>query len=91
MSNTFWNEENETFIKCPNCGAKYEPSYKDTTIGGSRVNCYTEDIEEYVCDDCGKKFKMRGYRSEWRYITETIDGEMTKEEHEKGSVKANEC
>lgn len=22
---TFWNEEDETFIKCPYCGAEYEP------------------------------------------------------------------
>lgn len=80
--NTFWNTEDETFIKCPYCGAEYEPSYEYTFIGGKNVNCYTEDTEEYVCDECGKKFTMSGYESEWRYKTETIDGEMTNEEYE---------
>lgn len=80
--NTFWNEEDDTFIKCPYCGAEYEPSYEYTWIGDKSVDCYTEDTEEYVCDDCGKKFTLRCYQSGWRYQTETIDGEITEEEHE---------
>ena len=78
----YWNTEDDEFIKCPYCGAEYEPSYEDTYIGHKSVNCYTEDEEEYVCDDCGKKFTMYGYQSGWKYHTETIDGEMTDEEWE---------
>jgi hypothetical protein len=82
MSNTFWNTEDEPFIKCPYCGEEYEPSYEDTWIGDERVNCYTEDTQFVVCDECGKKFSIRPYQASWAYQTETIDGEMTEEEHE---------
>ncbi len=83
MSETYWNEEDDTVIICPYCGEEYEPSYEDTFIGGERVHCYTEDTQIYTCDECGKKFTMYGYQSVWKYHTETIDGEMTEEEHER--------
>lgn len=37
----------------------------------------------YTCDKCGKKFTMYGYQAGWRYLTETIDGEATKEQVER--------
>ena len=80
--NTFWNEEDETFIKCPYCGAEYEPSYEDTWIGDKCVNCYTEETDFFVCDDCHKQFSLTPYQERWRYKTETVDGEMTQEEWE---------
>lgn len=82
MSESYWNEEDENFIKCPYCGAEYEPSYDETVIGDKVANCYTEDTEEYTCSDCGKKFMLTPYQSRWMYKTETIDGEMTEEEWE---------
>ena len=82
MSNSYWNEEDNDFIKCPYCGAEYEPSYEDTWIGDKCVNCYTEDTQFVVCDECGKKFSITPYQPSWAYRTETIDGEMTEEEHE---------
>lgn len=83
MNNSYWNEEDDENIICPYCGKSYEPSYEDTYIGGESVDCYTEDDQEFVCDKCGKKFTMYGYKAGWKYHTETIDGEMTKEEYEK--------
>ena len=83
MSNeSYWNQEDDTEIICPYCGEHYKPSYEETTIGDKTVDCYTEDTEIYTCDVCGKKFTMYGYQAGWKYITETIDGEMTEEEHE---------
>ena len=76
------NEEDEDFIKCPYCGAEYEPSYEDTYIGGEPVNCYTEDYQEFVCDSCKKKFTLCGYQAGWKYMTETIDGQMSNDEWE---------
>ena len=83
MDDWYYNEEDALFIRCPYCGAEYEPSYDDTYIGGKCVDCYTEDNEqEFTCDDCGKRFTVTPYLAEWRYKTETIDGEMTEQEHE---------
>lgn len=82
MSESYWNEEDDTDIICPYCGEKYKPSYEDTYIGRDCVDCYTEEINTYTCDNCGKKFTMYGYQSDWKYHTETIEGEMTEEEHE---------
>lgn len=82
-SEYYWNQEDETVIVCPYCGQRYKPSYEDTFIGTKIVDCYTEDTETYVCDECGKKFTMYGYQCDWKYVTETIDGEMTQEEHDK--------
>ena len=80
---SYWNEEDEKYIICPYCGIIYRPTYEDTFIGNTIVDCYTEDTKTYTCDICGKKFKMYGYQEGWRYVTETIDGEMTEEEHER--------
>lgn len=77
----YWNQEDSVDIVCPYCGKEYTPSYEDTYIGDEGVDCYTEDEEIYTCDACGKKFKMSGY-TEWRYCTETIEGEATEEEAE---------
>ena len=77
----YWNFEREEKIVCPYCGMTYEPSYEDTYIGNERVDCYTEDTNEYTCERCGKKFTLRPY-TEWRYETETIDGQATEEEIE---------
>lgn len=82
MSEPYWNYEDNDFIKCPYCGAEYEPSYEDTYIGDERVNCFIEETQFVVCDDCHKKFTLTPYQSRWSYKTETIDGEMTEEEYE---------
>lgn len=68
-------------IVCPYCSTVYEPSYEDTFIGGEQADCYTEDKYTYTCDNCGKQFAMYGIL-QWSYVTETIDGEMTYEEHQ---------
>ena len=78
---SYWNFERGKEIICPYCGMRYKPSYDDTYIGGKGVDCYTEDEDEYTCDRCGKKFTLRPY-IEWKYETETIDGEATDEEVE---------
>lgn len=80
MDSNYWNEEDDENIICPYCGKEYEPSYEDTYIGDDCVDCYTEDTNTYTCDKCGKKFTMYGYQAGWKYHTETIDGEATKEE-----------
>lgn len=82
MSDSYWNYEDDKNIICPYCDEEYEPFYEETCIGGERVNCYTEDTNIYTCDNCGKKFTMYGYRTGWKYRTETIDGEATEEEVE---------
>jgi uncharacterized CHY-type Zn-finger protein len=80
-SNIFKNEEDSDVIICPYCGKEYEPSYEDTYIGGEPVDCYTENIKYYTCDKCHKRFSMYAY-VEWKYCTETINGEMTQDEHD---------
>jgi uncharacterized Zn-finger protein len=82
VSVSYWNVEENNFIKCPYCGEEYEPSYEDTWIGDKCVNCYTEEKQFVVCDECGKKFSITPYQRSWAYVTETVDGEMTDEEHE---------
>ena len=77
----YQNKECDKEIICPYCGMIYKPSYEDTYIGGKDVDCYTEDEDEYTCDRCCKKFTLRSF-IEWRYETETIDGEATEEEVE---------
>ena len=79
---SYWNIEDDYNIICPYCGETYEPSYDETIIGDKIADCYTEDTETYTCDNCGKKFTMYGYQADWKYHTETIDGEMTDEEWE---------
>lgn len=82
MSKTYWNEENSDLIICPYCGKEYEPMYEETYIGGKEVDCYKEGEQgEFTCDECGKKFRLSA-ELKWKYITETVDGEMTEEEHE---------
>lgn len=78
----YWNSEDDDEIICPYCGEHYEPTYEETIIGGECVDCYTEDTEIYTCDVCGKKFAMHGYQCGWKYVTETIDGEMSQAEHD---------
>lgn len=78
----YWNSEDDDVIICPYCGEKYEPSYEETCIGDKIADCYTEDTEIYTCDCCKKRFTMYGYQSGWKYVTETIDGEMSQAEHD---------
>ena len=80
--NSYWNEEDDSDIICPYCGMSYSPSYEETYISGEAVNCYTEDEQTFTCEKCGKKFTMYGYQTGWNYHTETIDGQMTEDEHE---------
>ena len=69
-------------IICPYCGKKYGPTYEETYIGGEDVDCYKEGEQgEFTCDECGKKFRLSA-EMKWEYTTETIDGEMTEEEHD---------
>lgn len=83
MGDTYWNEEDDTNIICPYCGQEYEPSYDETFIGDKVADCYSENEEQtFTCDSCGKKFTMYPYLGNWRYRTETIDGEMTDDEWE---------
>ena len=86
MSEWYWNEEFKNYnIVCPYCGAEYEPTYEDTFIAenGGSVDCYEEEQQTCVCNCCKKKFTMRP-TLEWRYTTETIDGQCTEEEYENG-------
>ena len=78
----YWNSEDDDEIICPYCGEHYIPTYDETIIGGECVDCYTEDTEIYTCDVCRKKFTMHGYQAGWKYVTETIDGEMSQAEHD---------
>lgn len=82
MSKPYWNEEDCDVIKCPYCGKEYEPSYEETYIGGEPVECYGEEYQEFICDECGKKFSLTPYQKGWYYTTETIDGEMSEDEWE---------
>lgn len=80
---SYWNEEDDREIICPYCREKYIPTYDATIIGDKCVDCYTEgEVQTVTCDSCGKKFTIEPYLSGWKYKTETIDGEMTKQEHE---------
>jgi uncharacterized Zn-finger protein len=80
---SYWNEEDDTEIICPYCREKYTPTYDETIIGDECVNCYAEgEVQTVTCDSCGKKFTIEPYQSGWKYRTETIDGEMTEQEHE---------
>ena len=80
---SYWNQEDDEKIICPYCGEKYEPTYEETIIGDKTVDCYAEgENQEFTCDECGKRFTLMAYQSGWKYETETIDGEMTEEEHE---------
>jgi DNA-directed RNA polymerase subunit RPC12/RpoP len=83
MGEYYWNEEDDDVIICPYCGKKYEPSYEETYIGGEPVECYSEEYQEFICDDCKKRFSVTPYQRGWYYQTETIDGQMTNEEWEK--------
>ena len=78
---SYWNTEDNDCIVCPYCGEDYKPSaYGYAHIGGERVDCYTEREQECTCDVCGKRFKMVGHQTGWKYFTETISGEVTKQE-----------
>lgn len=82
MSDSYWNCEDDEKIICPYCGEGYEPTYEDTYIGDELVDCYTEYLHTYTCDNCNKKFILQPYQAGWHYKTETIDGEATDEEIE---------
>ena len=82
MSDCYWNEEDDGMIVCPYCGIIVKPSYDETYIGDVCVDCYNEGKEQTVtCDGCSKKFTIEPHLV-WRYKTETIDEEMTEQEHE---------
>ena len=83
---TYYNCEDSEYIICPYCGKEYDPSYDDTWIGDEGVDCYTEDTNFYVCDVCHKKFSLTPYMANWRYRTETVDGEMTEEDADEMDV-----
>lgn len=82
MSDWYWNEEDDTKIICPYCGHRYTPTYDETIIGDKTANCYSEEDQIFKCDYCDLKFIMTPYLSDWRYKTETIDGEITEEDQE---------
>jgi hypothetical protein len=79
---SYYNTEDDSTIICPYCGESYEPTYEDTWIGDDCADCYTEEVQTFTCEKCGKRFTMYGYQAGWAYHTETIDGEMTEEEYE---------
>lgn len=81
MTDWYWNTERDHNIICPYCGEAYTPSPSDTYINDEYVECYEEKEQTFLCDKCRRKFKLTPY-FEWKYETETIDGEMTEEEHE---------
>lgn len=80
MSN-YYNTEISDDIICPYCGKTWEATYEETYIGGEPVECYQEGKQEFVCDDCGKRFMLFPSLT-WEYETTTIDGEMTEDEWE---------
>jgi hypothetical protein len=82
MIDSYCNEEDDTEIICPYCGEKYTPTYDETIIGDKCVYCYEEEVQTVTCDSCAKKFTIEPYLSGWKYRTETIEGEMTEQEHE---------
>ncbi len=83
MTDWYWNTEDDDMIICPYCGMTVKPSYEDTYIGDKCVDCYDEgNVQTVTCDGCDKKFTIEPYQSGWSYKTETIDGEMTEQEHE---------
>lgn len=67
-------------IICPYCGKEYTPEY-EMLIGEDSIDVYEEKTQECTCTECGKRFRIIP-ELEWYYTTETIDGEMTEEEHE---------
>lgn len=76
------NWECDVEIICPYCGETYEPTYEETYIGGESVECYEEGEQgKFKCDKCGKKFTL-SVEMEWKYTTETVEGEMTEEEYD---------
>ena len=77
----FSNSEIGDNIICPYCGKEWEPSYEETYISDQPVECYKEGMQEFTCEDCGKRFRMYA-TFKWEYETETINGEMTEEEWE---------
>lgn len=78
----FWNMEIGDTITCPYCEKEYIPSYDETCIGDEPVSCYEDGFsDEFVCDRCHKKFKLT-CEMKWVYETNTIDGQMTREEWE---------
>lgn len=80
---SYWNEEDDSEIICPYCGEKYIPTHEETIIGDTCVDCYEEgEVQTVTCDSCAKKFTIEPYLSGWKYKTKTIEGEMTKQEHE---------
>ena len=79
---TYWNTEDDDNIICPYCGNEYEPTYDETIIGDKIADCFTEKPQIFTCSYCFHRFTMTGYLAGWKYVTETIDGEMTEQEHE---------
>ena len=59
-------------IVCPHCCETYQPTYEDTWIGDTQVDCYTDDIQIVKCDKCGKKFSIVGFEV-WMYETEEVE------------------
>ena len=81
-NDSYRNWECDEKIICPYCGTKYEPTYEETYIGDTEIDCYEDGKEqECACDNCGKRFTVRPILN-WEYETETIDGEMSEDEWE---------
>lgn len=80
--NSYYNFEIGEEIICPYCGRTYKPSYEDTYIGKKPVKCYEEKQQEFVCDNCNKRFVLLPVLC-WHYETSTIDGQMSNKEYEK--------
>lgn len=78
---SYSNSECGETIICPYCGAEYEPTYEETYIGDTEIDCYEETEQECTCDDCGKRFTVRPVLT-WEYETETIKGQMTEADWE---------
>lgn len=82
MSDWYWNIEDSDLIICPYCETASKPGEGEVRIGNTRVDRYIEKQQTVTCDICGKRFTILPHRADWRYVTETIDGEMTEEEWE---------
>ena len=74
------NWEYDKEITCPYCGKEYTPEY-EMMIGEDCIDVYEEKTQECTCEKCDKRFRITPDLV-WFYTTETIDGEMTEEEHE---------
>lgn len=77
MENTtewFKNKEDSENIVCPYCGHESIATYE-------AAERYGHSPYARMCGRCGKIYKVSAYRAGWRFLTETIDGEVTEYNH----------